>query len=146
MLNQIKNFVQLTDDIGTSGQPTEAQFEEIAEAGCAAVVNLALPDSKNAIPSEGGIVTALGMAYIHIPVPFDNPTQEHLGAFIKVMDAFEGKNKWAHCVVNYRVSAFMYHYLRIRRNYTDSDARSPIFDIWKPDDVWQRFLEIPKIA
>lgn len=47
---------------------------------------------------------------------FDNRTNEHLKAFIKTMDACEGKKKWGHCVFNYRVPAFMCHYLRIKRD------------------------------
>lgn len=141
-MDKIKNFVQLTDDIGTSGQPSALQFGDIAKAGYAVVINLALPDSDNAIQEEGSIVTSLGMSYVHIPVPFDNPTNEHLKAFIKIMDAYEGKKKWVHCVFNYRVSAFMYHYLRIRRDYSPGEARSPIFNSWAPDDIWQKFMQI----
>jgi hypothetical protein len=37
------------------------------------VINLAMPNSENAIPEEGYIVTARSMTYVHIPVPFDAP-------------------------------------------------------------------------
>jgi hypothetical protein len=42
-MREIINHIQLTDDIATSGRPTAAQFEDIARAGCAVVVNLAMP-------------------------------------------------------------------------------------------------------
>ena len=61
-LNEITNFVQLTEDIGTSGQPRPEQFNEIADDGYAAVVNLALPTSDHAISDEGSLVTGLGMS------------------------------------------------------------------------------------
>ena len=44
-LNKITNFVQLTDDVGTSGQPEREQFKAISDTGFRAVVNLALPTS-----------------------------------------------------------------------------------------------------
>jgi len=45
-------------------------------------------------------------------------------------------------VVNFRVSAFMYHYLKLAKGYTDEDARSPMFEKWAPymDDVWANLL------
>ncbi|PZD73973.1 hypothetical protein C1752_01659 [Acaryochloris thomasi RCC1774] len=142
MLNQIKNYVQLTPTIGTSGQPTADQFSVIADAGYQSIINLAMPDSDYAIATEGSIVTTLGMAYIHIPVPFEQPTAQHLKIFIQVMDAFADRNVWVHCAANYRVSAFLYHYRQLRQGCSAQVARSPMFERWKPDDVWQAFLDL----
>jgi protein tyrosine phosphatase (PTP) superfamily phosphohydrolase (DUF442 family) len=142
MLEKIRNYVRLTEEIGTSGQPEEHQFSGIAAAGYEFVVNLAMPDSDDAIANEGNLVTSLGMTYVHIPVPFDNPTVEQLRAFIRTMDAFEGSKVWVHCIMNYRVSAFMYHYLRIRKGFSETQARSSMFQSWRPDGVWQAFLNI----
>lgn len=146
MLEQIRNYVQLTPEIGTSGQPTPDQFGFIADAGYRAVINLALPDSDHALVNEGNIVTALKMAYVHIPVPFDQPTPEHLKLFIQMMDALENGKVWVHCVANYRVSAFLYHYLRLRKGYSQSAARSPMFEQWHPDSVWSAFLSLDSEA
>ena len=52
-MNNIKNYVRVSDDIATSGQPGRGDFHEIASAGYAAVVNLALGTSPDAIPDEG---------------------------------------------------------------------------------------------
>lgn len=142
----IRNFVQMTEAVGTSGQPTAEQFDEIAQAGYSAVVNLAMPDSDDAIADEGNIVTSLGMKYIHIPVPFDAPTKQHLRSFIRVMRAMDGDKVWVHCVVNARVSAFMYHYLRIDKGYDDNAARNQLLRRWEPkmDAVWTKFLQLHK--
>lgn len=144
-MKDITNYVQLTDDIATSGQPTAEQFKTIAEGGFAAVINLAMPDSDGALPGEGSIVTGLGMSYVHIPVPFDAPAAEHLRQFTGALRALEGRKVWVHCAVNARVSAFMYHYLTKVRGLPDSAARSPILDRWEPDmdQVWRDFLAIP---
>ncbi len=142
MLEQITNFVQLTPTIGTSGQPSVDQFRAISNAGYQVIINLAMPDSKGAIETEGSIVTTLKMIYIHIPVPFDRPSPRHLRHFIQIMDAFSDYRVWVHCVANYRVSAFLYHYLQLRQGYSLQAARSPIFKRWEPNTVWQAFLEL----
>ena len=144
-MQDITNYVQLTDEVGTSGQPTAEQFKAIAEAGFSAVINLAMPDSDHAIPEEGTIVTGLGMSYVHIPVPFDAPSSAHLKQFCGAMQAFEGQKVWVHCVVNARVSAFMYQYLTQVKGLPEAESRSPILDLWEPDmdDVWRNFLAIP---
>lgn len=140
----IRNFIQMTETVGTSGQPTVEQFGEIAKAGYASVVNLAMPDSDDAIADEGNIVTSLGMKYVHIPVPFDDPTKEHLRSFIRVMRAMAGEKVWVHCVVNARVSAFMYHYLRVDQGYNDEAAKNSLLRRWEPkmDAVWTKFLQL----
>jgi protein tyrosine phosphatase (PTP) superfamily phosphohydrolase (DUF442 family) len=138
----ITNFVQLTPDVGTSGQPTRQQFETIARDGYRAVINLALPTSDHAIADEGSIVTGLGMSYVHIPVDFAKPTLDDLNAFVGAMRALEGRKVWVHCVVNMRVSAFMYLYLRHVRGLDDTAARSPVLNRWAPkmDAVWSQFI------
>jgi protein tyrosine phosphatase (PTP) superfamily phosphohydrolase (DUF442 family) len=143
-LQGITNFVQLRDDLGTSGQPQVGQFAAIASAGYAAVINLALPTSDHAIPEEGSVVTGLGMRYFHIPVDFAAPTVDDLRTFFGVMRALEGRKVWVHCVVNARVSAFCYHYLRHVRGLDEAASRSPVLASWEPrmDEVWRRFLAL----
>ena len=145
-LNSIYNFEALTDWLGTSGQPTEAQFLDIAVAGYNAVINLALPSSDNAIANEGSIVTGHGMTYFHIPVIFENPTLADLRLFFGVMTALEGRRVWVHCVVNARVSAFAYLYLRHALGLDDQAASTRLLRKWLPqmDDVWRDFLSLPK--
>ncbi len=147
-LEEITNYVQLTEDIGSSGQPRREQFAAIAEAGFEAVINLALPDSEHAVPEEGSLVTSLGMSFHHIPVDFAAPTVAELKTFIGVMEALAGRRVWVHCVVNARVSAFLYHYLSKVRGLPEADCRSPILEKWAPqmDDVWKAFLAIDQAA
>lgn len=143
---EITNFVQITEDIGTSGQPTLDQFKLIAGLGYSTVINLAMPNSDNAIAEEGCLVTSLGMNYFHMPVPFEAPTIEHLKQFIGVMGALDTKRVWVHCAVNARVSAFMYHYLSKVKGLTEVASKSPVFEDWEPqmDDVWKSFMQITK--
>jgi protein tyrosine phosphatase (PTP) superfamily phosphohydrolase (DUF442 family) len=144
----VYNFEQMTDWLGTSGQPKPDQFAAISEAGYDAVINLALPSSDHAIADEGSIVTGFDMAYFHIPVAFDAPTLDDLRTFIGVMRALEGRNVWVHCVVNARVSAFVNLYLRYEKGIDEEHARSKLLARWEPemDDVWREFLATPQDA
>ncbi|MBK7951602.1 MAG: protein tyrosine phosphatase family protein [Deltaproteobacteria bacterium] len=143
-MDQILNFVQLTDSIGTAGQPTAEQFRDIAAAGYSVVVNLAVPDSHNAVANEGSLVTATGMTYVNIPVKWEDPTLADLQRFLRTMRAFEGEKIFVHCAMNMRVSAFMFHYLTLEQGLPPERARSPILEKWAPkmDAVWQRFLAL----
>lgn len=147
-ISNIYNFEQMADWLGTSGQPKRDQFAAIADAGYQAVINLALPSSDHAISDEGSIVTALDMAYFHIPVKFEAPTLQDLRTFFGVMRALEGSKVWVHCVVNARVSAFVNLFLRYEKGVDDELARSKLLARWEPemDDVWRTFLTTPREA
>ncbi|MEM7099250.1 MAG: protein tyrosine phosphatase family protein [Pseudomonadota bacterium] len=142
-IDNIYHYERITDQIGCSGQPTSEQFEDIANAGFKSVINLAMADSDNAIPNEGSLVTALGMTYVQIPVDFANPTRGDLDKFCAVMQSLEADQVWVHCVVNARVSAFLYLYLRHIRNLDEPDCRTQLLDRWEPqmDDVWKNFMQ-----
>lgn len=101
-------------------------------------------NSDNAIPEEGNIVAALGMSYFHLPVPFDQPTAEHLKKFIRVMNALEGEKVFVHCAINARVSAFMYKYLTLVKGQSIETATSPILRQWWPqaDANWKSILDL----
>jgi protein tyrosine phosphatase (PTP) superfamily phosphohydrolase (DUF442 family) len=141
-IEDIRNFIQVSDRIASSGQPKDHQFKDISEAGYEAVINLAMPNSENAILEEGNIVTSLNMTYIHIPVPFDAPDVCHLRDFIRVMGALSHRTVWVHCVVNYRVSAFLYQYYRLVHGAQPQEAKKVMLASWKPNDVWQRFMAL----
>lgn len=140
-LNEILNFLPLSERIGTAGQPTVEQFELIRAAGYEVVVNLALPSSSHAIAHEKTIVEALGMQYIPIPVIWENPTLEDLEAFFGVMNANAETPVFVHCAMNMRVSAFMYLYRRICQHIEDEIAKPDLNKIWTPNPVWSDFIQ-----
>ena len=144
MKNPPLNFYQSTDTIATSGQPDRSQLHAISDEGYECVINLAMHDSENALTDEGSIVASLGMSYFNIPVPFDEPTAEHLRDFIGLMNVLTDRKVWVHCAVNARVSAFMHHYLTKVKGLDNTAATSPVLAKWrgKMDDVWQDFMEI----
>jgi len=139
-LKDILNYVQLSDNIATSGQPKANQFKLIANHGYGSIINLAMKDSHNAIPNESKLLDSLGISYFHIPIPFDSPSTKHFQDFVKILRSLEGQKVWIHCAMNYRVSAFMYLYLRQVQGLPDREAKSPMFERWKPDKIWSKFM------
>ena len=145
-LDEIYNYYALPQTLGSSGQPTVEQFAAIRASGFDVVVNLAMPDSENALAEEGKFVSENSMTYIHIPVPWDAPKVDHLAQFLGVMDAMtnQGKKVWVHCAANYRASAFSYKYLTMQKGRTDKDASTPLLTAWLPqmDENWRRIYDL----
>lgn len=140
-LGQIQAFLALSDQIGTAGQPTAAQFKDIKAAGYQSIVNLALVNSTDAIPEEGEMVSQLGMEYVHIPVDWETPTLEDLTHFFEVMDQRSHTQVFVHCAKNMRVSAFMYLYRVLRQQMPTDEARQALLQIWQPIPHWQGFMD-----
>jgi protein tyrosine phosphatase (PTP) superfamily phosphohydrolase (DUF442 family) len=141
-IEDIANYKGISARLASSGQPDEMQFKEIAQAGFEVVINLAMPNSDNALPDEGYIVTARKMTYVHLPVPFESPTAGHLKSFLGLMSAFDAKKCWIHCVVNKRASAFLYQYFRLVHGQSADDAKRVIIAGWQPNEVWREFMAL----
>jgi protein tyrosine phosphatase (PTP) superfamily phosphohydrolase (DUF442 family) len=140
-MDNIYNFLQISELIATSGQPTKEEFALIKEAGYQLVVNLALPESPNAVPDEKQIVESQGMEYVHIPVVWEKPNLENVKDFFRVMETNADKRVFVHCAANKRVSAFMYLYRRLHDGISDEEAKKDLHQIWTPNEIWQRFIE-----
>ncbi len=138
----ILNYIKINDMIHTSGQPTQKEFEEIANNDFDIVINLSLATSEGKIENEDDVVSELGMNYFHIPVDFENPTEENLRMFIQLLSSLENRKVWVHCIMNYRVSAFMYVYHKyiLRTPFDQIDLS--MFDEWSPSEKWQEIMKI----
>ena len=140
-LEKIVNFYQLDENIGTAGQPETDQFSDISAAGYEIVLNLSLSDSPNAINDENSIISGLNMTYVHVPVDFKSPRLEDLESFFKHMEKYKNKRIFIHCVMNWRVSAFMFLYHTIKCDMPVADALQRMIAVWQPEPVWQEFIE-----
>lgn len=140
-LEAIRAFAKISDQVGTSGQPTIEQFVDIKSAGYELVINLALPTSTNALPDEAEIVTSLGMEYIHIPVNWETPQVDDALSFFEVMQANQNKQVFVHCAANMRVSAFMFLYRTLSQNISVAEAQKDLNKIWVPEPHWQSFMD-----
>ena len=123
-LNDIFNFIQLDDRVATSGQPTEAQFSLVKEAGYTTVINLAPESHENALGNEDEILERMGIRYIHLPVVFTNPTREDFDRFVDVLESCDDDRIWVHCAANMRVSAFFFKYRTERLGWSSDEAET----------------------
>jgi protein tyrosine phosphatase (PTP) superfamily phosphohydrolase (DUF442 family) len=137
----VLNYIPISDALGTAGQPAAEQFAAIRAAGYEVVINLALPDSTNALPDEAERVGAQGMAYVHIPVVWESPTAEDLQRFFAVLDQNRGRKVFVHCALNMRVSCFVFLYRVLRLGVPAEVAWPDVLRIWQPNEVWQRFVD-----
>ncbi|HVN14508.1 MAG TPA: protein tyrosine phosphatase family protein [Anaerolineales bacterium] len=143
MLEELRNFLRLSDKLISSGMPTAEQMKDAAQAGVKVVINLALPTSENALPNEGVLAASLGMEYINIPVLWEAPTRENLNEFMEAMDAHREQSVFVHCQANYRATGFITLYRVNRLGWKKEDALKDLRKIWNPREypVWEKFIE-----
>jgi protein tyrosine phosphatase (PTP) superfamily phosphohydrolase (DUF442 family) len=140
-MRPIYHFEKISDTLSCAGQPTEEQFRELVAGNFDVIINLGLLDTKYALPNEEDLVDALGMDYHHIPVIFEDPQINELAQFMSCMDKNADKKLLVHCAANYRASAFVGLYLFAKERLPEGELQDFVEDVWKPNTVWQKFLE-----
>ena len=140
-IEDISNFLQLSEQIATAGQPTIEQYPAIAAAGSKVVINLALIDSPSALVDEFTIARNLGLEYIQIPVIWTEPTLADFQAFVKIMAKYSDRKVFVHCAANKRVSAFLYLYRQLVEGVDQTMAHQDLVKIWIPNPIWQDFID-----
>ena len=138
----IFNYLPISETLHTSGQPTEAQFRRVQQAGIQRVINLAPHGNENALPDEPGTLAALGMHYTYIPVDFRDPTEDDFQRFCDAMRENGEAPVLVHCAANMRVSAFIFRYRRDVLGEDPAVAASDLHQIWQPRGVWRRFTAL----
>ncbi|MDX2242793.1 MAG: protein tyrosine phosphatase family protein [Leptolyngbyaceae cyanobacterium bins.302] len=140
-IEDLYNYVKVSETIATAGQPTESQFATIKDAGYQMVLNLALPTSSNAVATEQDLVESLGMEYCPIPVQWENPTLDDIEQFFATMQANHDRQVLVHCAANMRVSAFIYLYRILCQKVDPTLAMADLHQIWTPNEIWQQFID-----
>jgi len=140
-MKSILNYIKVNDNISTSGQPTKEQFKIIADNGFDVVINLAM-HNKGALKEEDKIIAKNGMMYIHIPITWKEPETDRLKLFLHLLKTLQNEKKkiFIHCIMNYRVSAFMFQYKKLVLNQEDAKLIAP--KEFKPKKVWRRLMEL----
>lgn len=140
-LSEITNYLAIHSNLASAGQPTEQQLAVIKGAGFDILINLALIDSPNALDDEADSANKLGMAYHHIPVIWEKPTKADLAAFFAVLKQNADKKIFVHCVLNMRVSVFIYLYRVLALKHNQDTAYQDVLKIWEPNEVWRSFIK-----
>ena len=137
----IYNYRRVDDDLITGGQPTEEQLRAAAAEGFRTVINLATFDPERSLPDEAGLVRSLGMAYHHLPVAWDNPTEDNFVAFERLLQALPPGKTLIHCAANMRVTAIYALYALKYLGWTDDRADAFRASVWegKHYPVWEAF-------
>jgi len=140
-IDDIRNFVALSEHLATAGQPSEQHVRELAAAGFGVIVNLGLLDPRYCLADEAGLTRSLGMEYHHIPVNFNAPQSDDLQKFFEVMYTSREKKVFVHCAANYRVSGFIALYAQSRLGWSAEQADAHVSRVWNPNDTWRAFIE-----
>ena len=130
--SDIRAWQRLSERVTTSGRLEPDDPARLAETGVRNVIDLAMPDHPEALPDAEGAFSAQGIAYTHIPVPFDAPEERHYAAFVTALEAAEGPVH-VHCIMNWRVSAFFYRYHRDACGMPEPEARALMERQWSPE-------------
>jgi uncharacterized protein (TIGR01244 family) len=104
-LPPIHNFLQVTPQFCTGGQPRLEHFGKLKSDGVKAVLNLRQP-SEHRADEERATVEQAGLKYFNIPVVYRNPTDAQVDEFLKITDDPANRPMFIHCTAAIRVGAF----------------------------------------
>jgi uncharacterized protein (TIGR01244 family) len=101
----IRNFLKVTPEFCTGGQPRPEHFAMLKSDGVKAVLNLRQP-SEHRAEEEEAAVKAAGLKYFNIPVNFQQPAPAAVDEFLKLTDDAANRPMFIHCTAAIRVGAF----------------------------------------
>jgi protein tyrosine phosphatase (PTP) superfamily phosphohydrolase (DUF442 family) len=105
-LTGIPQFLKLSDQVWTGGQPWLEHLPKLKAAGIKVVINLRQHAEWNG-EREANKVKELGMSYFNIPVSFNEPDELDADDFLKLTDEqLKQGPVFIHCAVGSRVGAF----------------------------------------
>jgi protein tyrosine phosphatase (PTP) superfamily phosphohydrolase (DUF442 family) len=139
-VDDLVNYRVYSANLSSSGQPTEAQLQAVADAGFERVVFLAFSDHDESLANEDRLVKELGMEYAHIPVDWDAPRVSDFYMFAGLMEREPAKKTLLHCQVNFRASAFSFLYRVLYQDVPMDVAKEDLNSVWVPNDTWRRFI------
>ena len=134
------NVVPISEDLVTAGQPTAESLAALSRLGFKAVIYLAPPTVRDAVPNEPEIVTNQGLAFVNIPIQWAKPTEADFQSFAGAMKRFQGQKVLVHCQANMRASAmtFLYRVIVVKENPVQ--AYDAVLKVWTPKDQWKELM------
>ena len=102
---EIREFLQVTPEFCTGGQPRMEHFAELKSRGVKTVLNLRTPGEHRAEDEQAAVAQA-GLKYFNIPVSYSEPTDAQVDEFLKITDDPANRPMFIHCTAAIRVGAF----------------------------------------
>jgi protein tyrosine phosphatase (PTP) superfamily phosphohydrolase (DUF442 family) len=135
------NVVVIDDNLITSGQPPVQTLANLSAEGFEAVIYLAPANVTDAIKEEPDIVTRQGIEFIHIPIPFGAPTENHFEAVSTALHRLTGRKVLVHCQVNMRASTMVFLFRVLQRNENPAAAYGAVARVWSPQGPWRAMAQ-----
>ena len=137
---QAPNLVEVSPTLVTAGQPSAAALATLAAHGFAADIYLAPLNVHDAVRDEPEIVRGQGLAFIHIPIAFNEPDEADFVRFTEALAAFRERKVLAHCQVNMRASSMVFLHRVIVGHEPPEAAYEAVAKVWSPNGTWRRFI------
>jgi uncharacterized protein (TIGR01244 family) len=120
-LPPIRNFLKVTPDFCTGGQPRVEHMAQLKADGVRAVLNLRQPTEHRA-DEERAAVEQAGLKYFNVPVNFQQPSAAAVDEFLRLTDDPANRPMFIHCTAAVRVGAFWMIRRVLRDGMTIDDA------------------------
>jgi uncharacterized protein (TIGR01244 family) len=101
----IRNFLQVSPEFCTGGQPRPEHFAQLKADGVKSVLNLRTPGEHRAAEEKDAAEQA-GLKYFNVPVVYADPKEEQVDEFLKLSDEAANRPMFIHCTAAIRVGAF----------------------------------------
>ena len=134
------NVVPVSATLVTSGQPTRDSLEGLAAEGFEVVVYLAPPTVWDAVADESALVERHGLKFVHIPIPFNAPTEAHFEALSAALVQAQGRKVLVHCQMNMRASTLVFLHRVVAGGEPAAQAYEAVTRVWSPDGPWKNLV------
>ncbi len=138
-LQRIDKFIQLSDSLAISGQPSESQFELIKEAGYQMVIQLKISEIEPSVANEKQLVEESGLLYEDISLSFNNPDKAVFDEFAKTINQYSKLKIYLHCTAGYCTSGLLAPYLVLYKNQSLEDVLDRLI-VRQFNPAWTNFI------
>jgi protein tyrosine phosphatase (PTP) superfamily phosphohydrolase (DUF442 family) len=135
------NVLEISPLLVTSGQPSAETLAGLKAQGFEVVIYLAPPTVNDAVRDEHFIVSSQGLAFINIPIRWENPTESDFEAFAGVLRSLATRKVLVHCQLNYRASSMVFLYRVVVLKEDPAQAYEAVARVWTPSGPWRILLE-----
>jgi len=115
--DNIRNFLKVTPEFCTGGQPRMEAFAMLKTDGVKAVLNLRTPGEYREADEKLAAEQA-GLKYFNLPVVYMSPKPEQADEFLKITDDPANRPLFIHCTAAIRVGGFWLIRRVLRDNWT----------------------------